>query len=106
MPNYVGSVRTMIVAENNGAYGSTEKTTPVKKPLMVLATLPRVVSPQDYVTLPVTVFAMDKSVKNVSISVETNDFFTVEDQSTKSLAFNEVGDQVINFKLKSFKSDW
>ncbi|MEC8968642.1 MAG: MG2 domain-containing protein [Bacteroidota bacterium] len=100
MPNYVGSVRTMIVAENNGAYGSTEKTTPVKKPLMVLATLPRVVSPQDYVTLPVTVFAMDKSVKNVSISVETNDFFTVEDQSTKSLAFNEVGDQVINFKLK------
>jgi len=32
----------MVVAANNGAYGSVEKTTAVKKPLMVLATLPRV----------------------------------------------------------------
>ena len=63
MPNYIGSVRTMVVAGDNGAYGSSEKTTPVKKPLMVLATLPRVVSPSDVVKLPVTVFAMDKAIK-------------------------------------------
>ena len=36
MPNYIGSVRTMIVAGQNGAYGSVEKATPVKTPLMVL----------------------------------------------------------------------
>ncbi|MEM6526262.1 MAG: MG2 domain-containing protein, partial [Bacteroidota bacterium] len=40
MPNYVGSVRTMIVAGGGEAYGKAEKTTPVKKPLMVLTTLP------------------------------------------------------------------
>jgi len=39
MPNYVGSVRTMVVSGFEGAYGSAEKTTPVKKPLMVLATI-------------------------------------------------------------------
>lgn len=100
MPNYIGSVRTMVVAGDNGAYGSSEKTTPVKKPLMVLATLPRVVSPEDNVTLPVTVFAMDKSIKNVSVSVETNEFFSIADKSTKNLSFNEIGDQVINFNLK------
>ena len=47
IPKYIGSIRTMIVAGNskNAAYGSVEKTTPVRKPLMVLATLPRKLSP-------------------------------------------------------------
>ena len=43
LPNYIGSVRTMVIAGNvkNEAFGNAEKTVPVKKPLMVLATLPR-----------------------------------------------------------------
>ena len=56
MPNYVGSVRTMVIAKSGSAYGSSEKTTAVKMPLMVLATLPRVVGPGEKVALPVTVF--------------------------------------------------
>jgi len=71
MPNYVGSVKTMVVASHKGAYGKTEKTTPVKKPLMVLATLPRLISPAETVTLPVTVFSMDPKVKDVSVEVKT-----------------------------------
>ena len=45
MPNYIGSVRAMVVAGIDGAYGIAEKAVPVKKPLMVLATLPRVLGP-------------------------------------------------------------
>ena len=59
MPNYVGSVRTMVIAGKDGAYGQAEKTTPVRKALMVLATLPRVLGPAEEVELPVSVFAMD-----------------------------------------------
>ena len=44
MPNYIGSVRVMVVGAHKGAYGSADKTVPVRKPLMVLATLPRVLS--------------------------------------------------------------
>src|SRR5690606_19995340 len=46
LPNYIGSVRTMVVAGNaaTSAYGSTEKATPVRSPLMVLASLPRKIS--------------------------------------------------------------
>ena len=46
MPNYVGAVRTMVVAGDisKEAYGSTDKSVRVKKPLMVLATLPRKLS--------------------------------------------------------------
>ncbi|MEN8124718.1 MAG: MG2 domain-containing protein [Bacteroidota bacterium] len=99
MPNYIGSVRTMVIAANNGAYGSVEKTTPVKKPLMVLATAPRVVGPGENIELPVTVFAMDKKIKDVSIRVQTNNLLNIVNQESKSIHFDREGDQVVNFNL-------
>lgn len=101
MPNYIGSVRTMVVAGYDGAYGSAEKATPVKKPLMVLATLPRVVSPAETVTLPVTVFAMDEKIRNVKVKVKTNSMFEIAGPDNKKISFDAVGDQVINFTLKA-----
>src|SRR5690606_18869507 len=54
MPNYVGAVRTMVIAGNaNAAYGHAERSTPVRKPLMVLTSLPRKLSPGETVTVPV-----------------------------------------------------
>lgn len=100
MPNYVGSVRTMIVAGQEPAYGNAEKTTPVRKPLMVLATLPRVVGPGEDVTLPVTVFAMEKQIKNVQIKIETNDLLEPQDGTSKTIRFSKPDDQVVDFKLK------
>lgn len=100
MPNYVGSVRTMVVAGQDGAYGQTEKTTAVKKPLMVLATLPRVLAPTEIVKLPVTVFAMDKTIKNVSIEVEPNALLIAEGSMKKDITFSSEGDQVVVFGLK------
>ncbi len=103
MPNYVGSVKTMVVASHKGAYGKTEKATPVKKPLMVLATLPRVISPAEIVTLPVTVFSMDPKVKNVTVEVKTNDLFTVDGPSSQKITFDREGDVVVDFTLKVAK---
>jgi len=100
MPKYVGSVRVMVVAGNNGAFGSTEKSVAVKKPLMVLGTLPRVVGPEETVKLPVTVFAMDKSIKNVSVQIQTNASFIVSGKSVQTLTFNQPGDDVVMFELK------
>jgi len=100
MPQYVGSVRVMVIAGQDGAYGSTEKTVAVRKPLMLLATLPRVVGPGETVSLPVSVFAMEKFVKNVTIKVTTNDMFTIMDNNTKSITFTEIGDELVNFQLK------
>lgn len=97
IPNYVGSVRVMVVAGENRAYGNAEKTVPVRSPLMVLATLPRVLGPGEEVELPVNVFAMEKHVKNVSIEVKANDFFSFKDGKTKTLKFDKIGDEVINF---------
>ncbi|MBY0434750.1 MAG: hypothetical protein K2U26_11625, partial [Cyclobacteriaceae bacterium] len=72
MPNYIGSVKTMVVAGYEGAYGKADKATPVRKPLMVLATLPRVLGPEERVKLPVTLFSMEKSIKDVKIEVKVS----------------------------------
>lgn len=97
IPNYVGSVRVMVVAGEDRAYGNSEKTVPVRSPLMVLATLPRVLGPGEEVELPVNVFAMEKHVKNVSIEIQANDMFTFKNGKSKSLNFVKPGDEVINF---------
>ena len=69
MPNYVGSVRIMAVAARGNAYGSAEKTVPVKTDLMVLPTLPRVLRPGDRIAVPATVFAMRDSLGPVDVAI-------------------------------------
>jgi uncharacterized protein YfaS (alpha-2-macroglobulin family) len=100
IPNYIGSVRTMVIAGNGRAYGHAEETTPVKKPLMVLATLPRVLGPGEKVKLPVTVFAMDEKIKTVTVKVTANGLFDSDFTKQQTLQFAEEGDQVVNFDLE------
>lgn len=103
LPPYIGSVRVMVVAgSSKGAYGNSEKTVQVKNPLMVLATLPRVAGPNEEILLPVNVFAMDKKVKNVTVSVQTsNGLLQLTDGNSRSVTFTETGDKVVYFKLKA-----
>ncbi|MEO1033342.1 MAG: MG2 domain-containing protein [Bacteroidota bacterium] len=106
MPNYVGAVRTMVVAGNNAkeAYGSTEKSVQVKKPLMILATLPRKLSPGEKVTLPVTVFAMENKVKNVNLALKLSDGITVKGNKTQSLQFSKPDEKMVYFELDVTKA--
>lgn len=107
MPNYVGSVKTMVVAgdHSSAAYGNAEKVTPVRKPLMVLASLPRKLSPGEKVTLPVTVFAMEKKVKNVNVEVKANESFTPIGGASKNISFSEIGEQIVNFEFEVNATD-
>ena len=100
LPQYVGSVRTMVVAAQNGQYGNAEKTLPVREPLMVLATLPRVLSPGEIVDLPVSVFAMKKNIDKVKVSIETNNLLTPLEETEQTVHFDEMGEKTIFFKLK------
>ncbi|MCW5897780.1 MAG: hypothetical protein KIT10_00810 [Flavobacteriales bacterium] len=98
--NYVGSVRVMVVAgDGEKAYGNAEQAVPVKKPLMVLATMPRVLAPGEMVDLPVTVFAMDPKVKDVQVRITPNDLLIPQGASTKSIRFDAPGDQVVTFRV-------
>ncbi|HNQ61354.1 MAG TPA: MG2 domain-containing protein [Bacteroidia bacterium] len=100
MPQYVGSVRAMVVAGHQGTYGQAEKTVAVRKPLMILASLPRVVGPGESVSLPVNIFAMERQIKNVTVEVQPNQFFSVEGDLRQNVEFSEIGDKTIDFRLK------
>jgi uncharacterized protein YfaS (alpha-2-macroglobulin family) len=100
IPNYIGSVRVMVVAGKDEAYGKAEKTVPVKSPLMVLGTLPRVLGPGEEVDLPVNVFATEDYIKDVKITIKANDLLIPQDQIMKTMKFSKKGDKVVNFRLK------
>ncbi|WP_417370561.1 alpha-2-macroglobulin family protein [Gelidibacter japonicus] len=106
MPNYIGAVRAMVVAGDakTEAYGSVDKSVQVKKPLMVLASLPRKLSPGEKVTLPVTVFAMEPKVKNVNISLKLSDGISVVGEKTKTLNFARPDEQMTYFELDVSKA--
>ncbi|HYN02301.1 MAG TPA: MG2 domain-containing protein [Vicinamibacteria bacterium] len=101
IPQYVGAVRVMVVAGRDGAFGAAEKSAFVRRPLMLLATLPRVLGPDESVALPVSVFALDPKVKDVALSVSTSGPLEVVNEAKKALSFAAVGDEVIDFRLKT-----
>ncbi|MBE98530.1 MG2 domain-containing protein [Flavobacterium coralii] len=102
LPKYIGSVRTMVVAANDdmNAYGKAEKTTPVRSPLMLLASLPRKVTPGEKVTLPVTVFAMDNKIKNVSLQVKATGGLNVANGITQTVAFMRPDEKIAYFDIE------
>jgi len=101
MPQYIGSIKTMVVAASEGAYGNTDMVTPVKQPLMVLATLPRVAGPGETMKLPVNIFALENNVKNVSVEVETSGVLTLSGSNSSKVTFSKAGDKVEYFEIKA-----
>ncbi len=101
VPNYIGSVRTMVVAGRDGSYGHADTSTPVKEPLMVLSTLPRVLGPKEEVQVPVSVFAMEDHVKNVELELKTNELLSPrKGNGSKTVSFEEPGEKLVNFDMK------
>lgn len=99
MPQYIGSVKTMLVAGYDGAYGKAEKATPVRKPLMVLATLPRVLGPEEKLKLPITLFSSDNSIRNVKVDIKISGPVTLPNGSSRTVAMSGMGDLTADFDL-------
>lgn len=99
LPMYVGSVRVMVVAGADGAFGNAEKTVPVRAPLMILPTLPAAVGCGEDVTMPVNVFAMENSVKDVNVTVSIDGPLAAASGS-KHLTFTGTGDKIADFSLR------
>ena len=100
LPSYIGSVRAMVVAAHSGSYGAAEKTITVKKPLMMLATMPRVLGPGETIKLPVTVFAMENSIRKVNISLQSNPFLEVAGPASQSISFTQQGEQMVYYDVR------
>jgi uncharacterized protein YfaS (alpha-2-macroglobulin family) len=105
LPPYIGSVRTMVIASTGKAFGSSDKTTKVTKPLMISTTLPRVIGTDEEFLLPVTVFAMDKSIKKVSVKLNEHKNFEAIGSKTQNITFDQTGDKMVFFRLKASEAE-
>lgn len=99
MPRYIGSVRIMVVANHENAYGSSDRAVPVKKPLMVLAAPPRVLSIKEHVALPVTVFAGQDGLGPVKVKVTLTGPASLDGSGEQEITMDTVGDQTLFFPV-------
>ncbi len=101
IPRYIGQVRVMVVAGHQGAYGAAEQSVFVRKPLMVLGTLPRVVSTRETVRLPVSVFALDEKIQHVDVTAKVSGPLSPVQGTQTGLDFDAIGDRLAFFELKA-----
>ncbi|MDE5560766.1 MAG: alpha-2-macroglobulin, partial [Bacteroidaceae bacterium] len=99
LPMYVGSVRVMVVAAHEATYGHADKTVTVRSPLMLLPTLPRILSCGDHVKLPVNVFCMDDRVQNTEVKISVKGPVSVAGSTSKNLTFATPAEQLTSFDL-------
>ena len=100
MPEYIGEVRTMVIAATNGCYGSTEASSTVSNPLMVSVALPRLFTPGDVTDIPVTVFAMKDHIREVTVNMQSDSKITLLGNTSQQIRFNKPGEQVVWFKAR------
>jgi len=101
LPDYLGQVRVMAVAADNGRYGCAQQEVSVREPLMVFSTLPRTLSLEEKVSLPVSVFVSDNSLKKVKVSLESVDLMRVVGKKDTTIDVNGNGEYDLDFTLQT-----
>ncbi len=101
MPNYTGKVKVMVIATDGKAFGNTDKGVAVKKPLLVLGTLPRLIGCNEDVIVPATVFATKPGMGNVKVLIEVSDGMEIIGDKQKTVYLDAIGDKTTNFHIKA-----
>ena len=98
LPQYLGAVRAMVVAGDNGRYGSADQGVYVRDPVSLLSTLPRSLAPGEDFRVPVSVFVQDDQVRNVDIRLIEDPLFDVSN-GTATLEFDGVGEDIATMQM-------
>ncbi len=101
LPAYIGAVRVMVVAGNQGAYGSTDQSIFVRQPLIMQPSLPRVISVNEEVIIPVTLFSTKDSIKDVELSISTDTLVEVVNEKQTTVHFEKTGDKLGFLRIKA-----
>lgn len=90
IPNYIGKVRIMVVACNDGKFGSDEAYVPVRNPIMLQSQFPRSLNVTDEIKLPVTIFKEDATIDKATLTAA----------STKGMLSGLKASTIINLRGK------
>jgi hypothetical protein len=95
--NYVGSVKVMVVAKKNAAYGKISSTIKVKQPLMIQPNAPRQLTPGDRLKLPVTVFIEDVKYLPATVTIKSSPLITVRGNKEITISKLNKGEATVYF---------
>ena len=99
MPYYIGAVRAIVVAAENGAYGTQERTVPVKSALMAQPSLPRTIGTNETIRVPVTIFNGDDFEKKVSVNFAARGILNLSQKDSVIIPAN--GSKVVDFDIQT-----
>ena len=110
LPPYIGAVRVMVLAasstsENQNAralraYGTAQQTVRVTSDLMVFASLPRILSPNDEFEVPVYVNSQRDGSRNVKVNLSVPGA-QIQGAASQDVSFTGSGEKLIRFKVKA-----
>lgn len=100
LPSYLGAVRIMAVAAEGTAYGKAEQPVFVRKPLMLLSSLPRTLKTGESVEVPITLFVADPTIKSVQVKMEADGAFT-QASTELTVPISQPGEKVVTLPLKA-----
>jgi len=101
MPQYVGSVRAQLIGVSQNAFSKDEANIVVKKPLMILPTVPRAAKPGDKFKIPVSVFAMEDDVKRANVSLQVSPELKIIGNNNFALSFEKPGELDGSFEVET-----
>ena len=100
VPECSGALRFMVVAHGNGkAFGSAEKKMTVIDPITLYASAPRVVAPDDELTLKIQVLAPSLKGKNLDVTFNNKNLTAIEDLPS-SVNIDKNGEGMIVVKAR------
>jgi Large extracellular alpha-helical protein len=100
IPEYNGSLRVMVVASGeNASFGSAQANIKVKDPIALLATAPRVLSPNDEVVLNVQIMAPDKKGETLTLKVNNESLIAMEEPA-QTVKLDKKGEALVKMKAR------
>lgn len=101
MPNYVGSVRAMLIAGRDNAFASKEKNIQVSSPVLMQETLPRVLRNGDEFEFLARIFKTEDAVKEAILTLKSQQDLIHFDKNEVKIEFGQEKskDVFINAKL-------
>ncbi|MDX2301518.1 MAG: MG2 domain-containing protein [Microscillaceae bacterium] len=101
IPQFSGSLRIMAVAYKNGAFGSAQKSMTVADPIVVSTGLPRFLSPNDVIKVPVTIFNTTNQNAQAQINLAVSNNLSIVGEKTFSTEVKANQEKQVEFEIKA-----
>ena len=97
--DYIGALKVTVVAVNEEAFGREIDHTIVKDEIIAMPTLPRVLTPNDQIEIPVSLVISDDISSNTEIELQVNDLLEVTSQA-KQIVLQGQNRALVTFSVK------